>query len=217
VPATGRWSGRGREALKKTWSRLFISAIRIQSILDLQKQLRQAVGNSKREFPPPVVNEELKAKVTELALTPLAEALTLFGKKERQDRIKAIFQDLYEDLNGSFPESRGAIQKFVEELERRILRERILKERIDRGTKLNEVRPISRGPSCPEPMGQPFYPGETKLWLSPPALTRRAKDRFLERETLTLMSLQFSIFRRRGRCYGAREGEIGHGALPRGP
>ena len=116
----------------------------IQSILDLQKQLQQAVGNSKREFPPPAVNEALKAKVAELALTPLAEALTLFGKKERQDRIKAIFQDLYEELNGSFPESRGAIQKFVEELERRILRERILKERIRIGErKLNEVRPIS--------------------------------------------------------------------------
>ena len=194
----------------------------IQSILDLQKQLRQAVGNSKREFPPPAVNEELKAKVTELALTPLTEALTLFGKKERQDRIKAILQDLYEELNGSFPESRGAIQKFFEELERRILRERILRERIRIGErKLNEVRPISCEVAVlPRTHGSALFTrGETQAMAVTTLGTSSDEQRIdsLNGETFKSFMLHynfppFSVGEAR-MLRGPGRREIGHGAL----
>lgn len=53
----------------------------LQAVLELQKDLRQAVGNTKKEWPVPIVNETLKAGVFAQAETPLKEALTINGKK----------------------------------------------------------------------------------------------------------------------------------------
>ena len=57
----------------------------IQDLLDLQKKLGQAVGNTKKTFPVPVEDEALKARVFDLARTPLLEALALNAKIERQE------------------------------------------------------------------------------------------------------------------------------------
>ena len=90
------------------------------------------------------MNEALKARVFAQAETPLKEALTLNGKKERQERIHDIQADLLEELGQDAPETKKEIKKFFEELERRLVRDMILKEKTRIGGRtFNEVRPIS--------------------------------------------------------------------------
>ncbi|MGC1402928.1 MAG: polyribonucleotide nucleotidyltransferase [Thermodesulfobacteriota bacterium] len=116
----------------------------LQAILELQKDLRQAVGNTKKEWPVPIVNEALKAGVFAQAEMPLKEALTINGKKERQERIHDIQADLLEELGQDAPETKKEIKKLFEELERRLVRDMVLKEKTRLGGRtFNEVRPIS--------------------------------------------------------------------------
>ncbi|MGA3085496.1 MAG: polyribonucleotide nucleotidyltransferase [Thermodesulfobacteriota bacterium] len=119
----------------------------IQAILELQKKLGLAVGNTKKEWPAPVEDEALKARVFDMAQTPLKEALTLNGKKERQERIHEIKEDLLKELSQDDPDNpdtKKEINKFFEELERQLIRDMILKQKTRIGGRTyNEVRPIS--------------------------------------------------------------------------
>ncbi len=116
----------------------------LQAILDLQNKLRQAVGNIKKVWSSPIMDEGLKEKIFSQAQTPLKEALTLHGKIERQERIHDIQVDLLEELGQDSADVKKEIKKFFEELERRLIREMILKEKIRIGGRtFNEVRPIS--------------------------------------------------------------------------
>lgn len=116
----------------------------LQAILDLQNKLRQVVGNIKKVWSSPIMDEGLKEKIFSQAQTPLKEALTLHGKIERQERIHDIQVDLLEELGQDSADVKKEIKKFFEELERRLIREMILKEKIRIGGRtFNEVRPIS--------------------------------------------------------------------------
>lgn len=116
----------------------------LQEILELQKKLGQLVGKTKKAWVAPVVDEALKARVFDLAQSPLKEALSLSGKIDRQNRIQDILADLQEELSPDSGENKKAIKKFFEDLERQLIREMVLKEKIRiGGRKYNEVRPIS--------------------------------------------------------------------------
>jgi polyribonucleotide nucleotidyltransferase len=114
----------------------------MQGVLELQQNLARMVGNPKREVPPAEVPEALREKVRALAGNPLAEALTLAGKLERQARVREILLDLREEVGeGEDPKQ---VKRLFEELERELVRKMIVSERrrID-GRKFDEVRPIS--------------------------------------------------------------------------
>ena len=85
----------------------------IQDILDLQKKLGLAVGNTKKTFPVPVEDEALKARVFDLARIPLLEALALNAKIERQNRIHAIQEDLVQKLTADNPDLKKGIIKVL--------------------------------------------------------------------------------------------------------
>jgi len=116
----------------------------IQDILDLQQKLGRVVGKTKKEFPAPLEDVALKTRVFDRAQGPLIEALNLHGKIERQDRIRAVQEDLVKELCQDAPETQKEIHKFFEELERQLIRDMILKEKTRIGGRAyHEVRPIT--------------------------------------------------------------------------
>src|SRR5215475_7748488 len=58
----------------------------VQPLIDVQERLRAANGREKRPFVKPVVDEDLAAKVNELAWDRIADAMTTKDKKERRNK-----------------------------------------------------------------------------------------------------------------------------------
>jgi polyribonucleotide nucleotidyltransferase len=116
----------------------------IQRIIDIQKELGRLVGKSKRAFPAPVEDEGLQTQLFNLARIPLQEALSLSGKMERQNRIQTIREELVQSLTQENPEGKKDILKYFEDLERRLIREMIVRDKTRIGGRTyNQVRPIT--------------------------------------------------------------------------
>ncbi|MCK9362926.1 MAG: polyribonucleotide nucleotidyltransferase [Syntrophales bacterium] len=116
----------------------------MRPVIDLQDKVRGEVGKPKRVFVAPPVDEALVAKVTEIALPGLKEGYSIAGKLERYAKLGDVRRNVVQELTAENPGLKGKILEIVESLERRILREMIIKEnrRID-GRSSTEVRPIT--------------------------------------------------------------------------
>jgi polyribonucleotide nucleotidyltransferase len=116
----------------------------LKPVIDLQKQLREAVGVRTREFEIQRPAEDLKEKVKAVAQEKLLEAFQVTEKTERRDRLEEILQGTYQALEASDENSQRMIRIVLEETNRKLVRRLILdrKQRID-GRGLAEIRPIS--------------------------------------------------------------------------
>lgn len=116
----------------------------LKPVIDLQKQLREAVRVTTREFEIQTPTEDLKEKVRTLVQEKLVEAFQITEKKERRDRLEEILQMTYQALGASDENSQNMIKTVFEETNRKLVRRLILdkKQRID-GRGLAEIRPIS--------------------------------------------------------------------------
>ncbi|MCU0578142.1 MAG: polyribonucleotide nucleotidyltransferase [Desulfobacterota bacterium] len=192
----------------------------MQGVLELQENLAKMVGNPKREVSPVEIPTVLRERVRSLAAEPLAEALTLAGKMERQARVREVLWDLREEL-GEVEEPKQ-VKKLFEELEREILRRMIVSERrrID-GRQFNEVRPIScEVARLPRTHGSALFTrGETQVLAVTTLGTSSDEQRIdsLNGETFKSFMLHynfppFSVGEAR-MLRGPGRREIGHGAL----
>jgi len=115
----------------------------LQPLIDLQERLAEQVGVEKRPIEVEEIAPEFVDWVKDRANGLVREALLIPVKKERQLRMKEI----YEEISGSIPEEYEAFRPFFgkcfEDLEREILRGIVVGEgrRID-GRAFNEIRPI---------------------------------------------------------------------------
>ena len=116
----------------------------MRPVIDLQDRMRQETGKAKREVVIPAVDETLVAKVTEAALPGLKEGYGMARKMERYAKLDEVRKSALQALTAENPSLKGKILEIIESLERRILREMIIKEkrRID-GRSTTEIRPIS--------------------------------------------------------------------------
>ncbi len=114
----------------------------IKSLCEIQEKLREKVGKEKIKVDVPVENEELKKQIRELTEEKIREAFNIFDKKERNKKIKEIFEELVEKLNIT-EEEVNKIEVLFKTVESEIMREMVLREhrRID-GRKPDEIRPI---------------------------------------------------------------------------
>ncbi|BBD07924.1 polyribonucleotide nucleotidyltransferase [Desulfovibrio ferrophilus] len=119
---------------------------KIQPILTMQDDLRAKIGQPKLEVIAPVVDEEIKAAVEEIATPKLKEALFIPTKMERyaakdaiKDEVKAALAEKFADQ----PERLKAIGGVLKDITKKIVRTKIKedKTRID-GRDLTTVRPI---------------------------------------------------------------------------
>ncbi len=116
----------------------------LQPLIEVQEKLVEKLGVEKREFEPESVEESLVSWVKEKANGLIREALLIPVKKERQQRLKEVYEEIANGLPEEFEDQRSAVKGCFEDLEREILRSLIVKEkrRID-GRSFTEIRPVS--------------------------------------------------------------------------
>lgn len=115
-------------------------------LFDIQDELREKVGRPKMSFTAPEVNEDLKAKVRELAHEGMQAALSVNEKMDRRDAKKALKNKIVADILEAYPDNpeyKGQAAELLTALEKEIMRARI-KETGTRigGRDLKTVRPI---------------------------------------------------------------------------
>lgn len=109
-----------------------------------------AVGLAKPKFQPEI--EEIDRNLEETVASQSVEKLRAavehcivkqLPKKEREEYLEQIKQELVSQFLESFPEQEGAIVKVLENVEKKIIRKYIIADRIRiDGRALNEIRPI---------------------------------------------------------------------------
>ena len=116
----------------------------LQPILDMQDELRAALGRPKMVVQPKPVNVELKAKVAALATERMRAIITTSDKQERYGQAHALEQEITQALVAEQPDLKpGAVKEQIRDLKKVMMRERIVRDRarID-GRALDQVRPI---------------------------------------------------------------------------
>ncbi|TYP95449.1 polyribonucleotide nucleotidyltransferase [Fodinibius salinus] len=108
----------------------------IKKLCAFQEELREEFGKEKRNFEPEPVDEDLKAKVHELADDKIAELVNVgLGKEEYSARLDDIKDGVVEELTAieEYAEESGAIKDVLSKIEKEQLRSMILekKRRID--------------------------------------------------------------------------------------
>ncbi|GFO59446.1 polyribonucleotide nucleotidyltransferase [Geomonas silvestris] len=123
---------------------IFFGQAAVQDVLKAQEELAAKAAVAKRVIEPPVVNEALKARVSELAFEKMKAAVRIKSKGERHDAIDEIAAATVAALAGEFEGSEKEVKAFIEDLEYNLVREHIIKDgsRID-GRDTKTIRAIS--------------------------------------------------------------------------
>jgi len=116
----------------------------MRPVIDLQDRMRRETGKAKRTVETPVVDETLVAKVSDEVLAGLKEGYGMARKMERYAHLDQVRKNAVKTLTAENPALKPRILEIIESLERRILREMILRDdrRID-GRSNTQIRPIS--------------------------------------------------------------------------
>jgi polyribonucleotide nucleotidyltransferase len=116
----------------------------IRPVIDLQDKMRREAGKEKRVLEEVVPDEELTAKVSTAALAGLQEGYGIARKLERYGRLDEVREKVIKEIGGDDAVLCKKVAGIVEGLERRILRDMIIrdKRRID-GRSSTDIRPIS--------------------------------------------------------------------------
>ncbi|MBU0483998.1 MAG: polyribonucleotide nucleotidyltransferase [Proteobacteria bacterium] len=123
---------------------IFFGHESLQPILDIQEEMKAAVGKTKMVVVPKPVNEELQKKVAEIATGEMLKVISTLDKMERSEASQELQKKVVLEVGETFPDSVNEIKASFKELNKRMMRDRIVKDnaRID-GRKMDEIRPIS--------------------------------------------------------------------------
>lgn len=149
----------------------------IKKICEFQLELQKEFGKEKREFEPPVNDEELVGKIKEIIGDRFYEiSKQQLAKQDYNEAIKAIGDEVQEKLAEDYPEQEMVIGEICHDLQRDVLRNLILDEklRID-GRKTDEIRPIwTQAGYLPRTHGSSIFTrGETQALVSVTLGTKR--------------------------------------------
>ncbi len=122
--------------------------VQIQAQLELAKLVGDKALN-KREVPPTLEDEELKAKVVSFAKDKLYSiAKSFLDKHSRKDQFSKVKEDLIAEMTTEkgeeyISEKSALLEQYFDKLKKEVVREMVLSDglRLD-GRKLDEIRPI---------------------------------------------------------------------------
>ncbi|MDL2268564.1 polyribonucleotide nucleotidyltransferase [Desulfosarcina sp. OttesenSCG-928-A07] len=145
---------------------IFFGHRALQPIIDAQEQLKAAIGKPKHPFTPPEKDPDLITRVQAIAAPLLREALVIPEKVSRYEAVRAAKAKVVADLGEVGTERRDEIGAILDELQKQICRDMILKDgrRID-GRRFDEIRPITCEVGVlPRPHGSALFTrGETQV------------------------------------------------------
>ncbi|PLY01510.1 MAG: polyribonucleotide nucleotidyltransferase [Desulfuromonas sp.] len=129
---------------KEMLDAIFFGHEALQPLITAQEELAALVGQAKREFAPPAVDDELVAKVTELAEPKVVEAVKICTKQERYAALADIRSEVKEALAETYPEREEEISAALGKVEKTVVRRMVTSDkiRID-GRDMKTIRPIS--------------------------------------------------------------------------
>ncbi|MBZ0200578.1 MAG: polyribonucleotide nucleotidyltransferase [Ignavibacteriaceae bacterium] len=117
----------------------------VKQLIQLQVELLNEVSNVKREVPEKNIDPALKNDVLELASAKYKEIVhSVLAKEERSAKNKELTNSVKEELAEKYPEQEKVIGEILHDLEKEIMRARILDEgiRLD-GRNTKQVRSIT--------------------------------------------------------------------------
>lgn len=196
----------------------------LQPMLDIQEEMKMAVGKQKRIVAPAVPTEISKEKVKEIGIPLLSEVLTIPEKISRQEERNRAYEKVIDTLSVEYEGMDTEISDALHDVEKDLFRSMILNEgkRID-GRNFKEVRPIDcKVGILPRVHGSALFTrGETQAMV----LTTLGTDMDEQRmESIYGDRFRSFIFHYNFPPYSVREAkrlggpgrrEIGHGALAR--
>jgi polyribonucleotide nucleotidyltransferase len=116
----------------------------IKHLCTLQKDLQTIAAKEKRIFIPPVVDEELKKAVAEIAIEKIKSAITIPDKMRRQKTLDEMLGETIEKLNTGETDISKEISALFNDIERELVRGMILNDNIRAdGRHSEEIRKIS--------------------------------------------------------------------------
>ncbi len=195
----------------------------IKKIVQLQIELRNEAGKKKWEIKENGIDPELKKEVLELAGEKFRDIVhSVLTKEERSTRNKQLQEEVTLALAERFPEQEKVIASILHDLEKELMRERILTEgiRLD-GRNTTQVRPITIELGLlPRTHGSALFTrGETQS-LTTITLGTKNDEQIIDglREEYTkrfMLHYNFPPFSvgEVGRMTGVGRREIGHGNL----
>ncbi len=165
-------------------SAIFFVHEQVQPLIDLQEEFQKSNGVEKRVIEPPVVDEELKARIEKVAAAGIEKIVTTADKMERGRVSDEVLQQVLGELDEE-GENTGEIKTLFSSIKKSIMRSRIVDEgsRID-GRASDEVRSIScEAGYLPRTHGSALFTrGETQALVTATLGSERDKQRI---ETLT--------------------------------
>jgi polyribonucleotide nucleotidyltransferase len=195
----------------------------IKKIVDLQNELKEAAGKTKWEVKPKELDQALKDEVYSLAQEKQKQVVaSVLAKEERSAKNKEILDEVNVALAEKYPEQEKVIGKILHDMEKDMMRERILNEgiRLD-GRNTTQVRPISIDLAVlPRTHGSALFTrGETQS-LTTVTLGTKSDEQIIdglseEYKKKFMLHYNFPPFSvgEVGRMTGVGRREIGHGNL----
>ncbi len=195
----------------------------IKKIVDLQIELREAVGKPKWLVESKEIDPALKSDVYNLAEEKQQKIVnSVLVKEERAAANKQILADVSSELEEKYPEQEKVIAEIVHDIDKDMMRRRILEEgiRLD-GRETKQVRPISIELGVlPRTHGSALFTrGETQS-LTTITLGTKSDEQivdglFEEYKKKFMLHYNFPPFSvgEVGRMFGVSRREVGHGNL----
>ena len=195
----------------------------IKKLVQLQIELRNEAGKHKWEIKTKAIDEELKKEVLELAGEKFRDIVhSILAKEERAAKNNLLQEEVILALVERFPEQEKVIALILHDLEKELMRERILTEgiRLD-GRNTTQIRPITIELGVlPRTHGSALFTrGETQS-LTTVTLGTKNDEQIIDglREEYTkrfMLHYNFPPFSvgEVGRMTGVGRREIGHGNL----
>lgn len=195
----------------------------IKKLVQLQLDLKNEIGKSKWDVKEKEIDPELKKEVLELAGEKFKNIVhSVLTKEERSGKNKQLQEEVNLALAERFPEQEKVIGSILHDLEKELMRERILTEgiRLD-GRNTTQVRPITieLGVLARTHGSALFTRGETQSLTSITLGTKNdeqiidgLREEYTKRFMLHYNFPPFSVGEV-GRMTGVGRREIGHGNL----
>jgi polyribonucleotide nucleotidyltransferase len=195
----------------------------IKQLVDAQAELAKQAAKPVAEFPVFLdYEDDAYAAVEAAAKEPLAQALTIAGKQERESRLDAVKVEVIEKVAPDFEGREKELGAAFRSLTKQLVRERVLRDkvRID-GRGLADIRPLSAEVGViPRVHGSALFErGETQILgvTTLNMLTLEQKLDTLSPETTRryMHNYNFPPYStgETGRVGSPKRREIGHGAL----
>ncbi|MGB5288393.1 MAG: polyribonucleotide nucleotidyltransferase [Ignavibacteriaceae bacterium] len=204
-------------------SALKFAQVEINKLVQLQIELRNEAGKNKWGVRTKTIDEELKKEVLEIAGEKYRDIVhSVLAKEERAMKNKQLQEEVIAALSERFPEQEKVIAAILHDLEKELMRERILSEgiRLD-GRNTAQIRPITVELGIlPRTHGSALFTrGETQS-LTTVTLGTKSDEQIIDglREEYTkrfMLHYNFPPFSvgEVGRMSGVGRREIGHGNL----